>query len=230
MNDADLLRVREVVKALRRLRGRDVEDGRETLISKIKRWQHLAMPSIELEQVPFRSRWRELFGEMSRRILESWPDGDLNGVHHVGSSAIGSLRSKNMIDIAVVVAEPPPSAAHSECLERLGFENYGPGPGSPDVYWFWKLDHPEAVFVVHLCHVEDPWWQSALDFRDYLRAYPAEAARYEERKRYLAAEAARNPLAYSLGKIERMLELKHRARQWRDAVEGEKRDDVAGRV
>lgn len=226
MNDDDLIRVRQTVKALRRLRGRDLVDGRETLLEKIKRWQHLRMPSIALEQVGHRSSWSDLFDEIRRRIADVWPSGDLIDIQHVGSSAITALPSKNVIDIALIVAHPPASELQIETLRSLGFEGFGQGPGSPDVYWFWMVGHPEAVFVVHLCQVEDPWWQSAVDFRDYLRAHPAEAERYEERKRRLADVAEQGVLAYSLGKIEQMLELTERARRWRAGrgMDGEERD------
>lgn len=214
IDERGLERVRETVKALRRLRGEDRADGRETLLEKIRRWQHLEMPDLPLDQVAHRARWSDAFAELRGRLVEVWPERDLVDVQHIGSSAIPSLRSKNVVDLAIAVTSAPPRPQHLTALEACGFEPYGRAPGGPEVHWFWKLDDPDAAFVVHLCREGDPWWRSAIDFRDYLRAHPHEAQRYQDRKAELAA-ARRSSLAYSLGKIELLLELEERARRWR---------------
>lgn len=105
---------------------------------------------------------------------------------HVGSTSVPGLASKPTIDIAVGVANLAlPRRAWTE-MERLGY-HYGGDQGRPQ-HVFREGEAVPWQFLVHVVEHGGVMWRDYLRFRDYLRANPAEAARYANLKSSLLDE------------------------------------------
>ncbi len=210
-------RLAEVLQLVRQLKQLEhqTRDGRESIAEKLVRWQRLRAPDLPLTLREHDRNWSLLFTEEKQRLETERLDLGLIAIEHIGSTAIPPLAAKNIIDLAVVVkAVLPLNDEQIFALERLGYCDYGNSPGGPDVFWQWRVT-PTVAFAAHFCYLEDPWWEGAVAFRDYLRVHPAERMRYEARKRDLVKSAGQDFLRYSIGKIELVIELTQRARAWK---------------
>jgi len=150
---------------------------------------------------------RELLGpDLGRRI------------EHVGSTAVPGLAAKPVIDVLVEV----PSFERAErdaypALEQAGYACMWTTSASPGhlmcVKGYGLHGYVDGVQLVHLhlAPADHSLWER-LDFRDYLRAHPDEAARYQELKRELALRHHYDREAYTAGKSALIRELIERAR------------------
>jgi GrpB-like predicted nucleotidyltransferase (UPF0157 family) len=108
---------------------------------------------------------------------------------------------------------------HALRLSALGYESLGEF-GIPGRRYFRK-DSPAGVRThqLHAFAVGSPEIQRHLDFRNYLRAFPADAAAYAALKLDLARRCGSDTAAYSDGKTEFIREVERRAGVWREINE-----------
>ena len=140
---------------------------------------------------------------------------DARDIQHVGSTAIPSVRAKPIVDIAVGVNRMEDMRRHDEELAARGVV-------------FRSEDHPGQLLYVmgdfaadtrtHHIHVV-PWqgeeWKNYVAFRDYLNAFPEQAARYARLKEELSERYAHDRGAYTAGKGALIGELIAAACAWR---------------
>lgn len=132
---------------------------------------------------------------------------------HVGSTSVPGLAAKPIIDLQVSVATLEPSAAYVDRLESIGYL-FVPFATAPEYHFFGKpRERPRAVHL-HVCAVGSYEELRHLAVRDYLRADPAEAARYEAVKRESARRNPEDRVAYMAGKEAFVEELERRALEW----------------
>jgi len=127
--------------------------------------------------------WAELFEEERERIGGIF-DGQAVGIEHIGSTSVPGLCAKPVVDVLVGLRELGPTDEQIGEMDRLGYEYLGEH-GIPGRLFFRKSPRTHHVHVVE--HGGEHWLRH-LAFRDTLRSDPAEAARYDEFKRRLAAE------------------------------------------
>lgn len=213
-------RLQEALRISRTIREFEarVHDEREPIARKVRRWQRLRTPQLPdwaQELRPHDPAWDARFAREAGRIREAL-GSVVEDVQHIGSSSISHLPSKPMLDLAVAVRENPASPGLVEAFASAGYGHYGNSPCDHEADWYWKTDS-DCVVVVHLCHAENPWRSTAVNFRDYLRVHPEECELYERRKRELKAGEAGSLLEYSLGKLALFYEISARADDWRAA-------------
>ncbi len=151
--------------------------------------------------------WSVLFDQEAKSI-RAVLDHDLNPtIEHFGSTAIPEIAAKPIIDIMIIL---PLTATWERLISPLESLNY--------VYWA-ENPHPERMFFVkgmppyghgrtHHVHVRQPAdAKRELLFRDYLKAHPGAAKRYEMLKRSLAATYSTDREAYTKGKEEFIQEI-----------------------
>lgn len=156
--------------------------------------------------------WPEVFAGEAQAIRQALGDV-LIGVEHVGSTAIPGLAAKPVIDIAVSVASLTAAEAKIPALEALGYDCRGEN-GIPGRLFFRKgLREFRRTHHLHLVEAGHEQWAAMLAFRDYLRARPGDAQRYEALKRALAEQFRDNRAAYSKGKTEFVQAILEKARQ-----------------
>lgn len=216
-------RLQEALRISRMIRAFEVaiQDEREPIARKIRRWQRLRTPSLPdwaQELRPHDLAWDERFALEASRIRAALGPGSVHDTQHIGSSAIPHLCSKPVLDMVVVAPRDLPIV---EAFAGLGYEPYGNSPCDLEADWFWNMRGEDCLLVVHLCDPGNPWPQTAVNFRDYLRAHPGECEAYDRRKRELSAGEAGSLLEYSLGKLALFYDISGRADAWRSAAAGQ---------
>jgi GrpB-like predicted nucleotidyltransferase (UPF0157 family) len=168
--------------------------------------------AIHLE--PHNPNWAVQFAEERSRILEVLGECGRGGVvwavHHIGSTAIPDIHAKPVLDILVELYPAALEEKHIAALKELGYEYRGEA-GIPGRQFF--RTNPRTVHL-HAFLLDTPEVHHHLLFRDYLRAHPAEAGRYETLKLTLAKQFSHNREAYTNGKHDLIQQLLERAQKW----------------
>ena len=154
--------------------------------------------------VPYDPSWPARFAEERTtlaRVLAPWLAGP---IEHIGSTAVPGLLAKPIVDLMVGLPELSPS------IRLPDYEACGEA-GVPGRLYFRKRGNA-AAFNAQVVIKDGPLWRDALVFRDYLRAYPDEAARYAGAKRSAIESGANLLHAYSSRKAPLLLEILERAR------------------
>jgi GrpB-like predicted nucleotidyltransferase (UPF0157 family) len=136
-------------------------------------------------------------------------------LHHIGSTAIPGIVAKPVIDMLGIVPTLEGLDARTHRLTMLGYEALGEF-GIPGRRYFRK-NAPDGTRThqLHAFAAGSPEIQRHLDFRDYLRAFPAEAAAYAALKEGLAQRCGGDMGAYTEGKTEFIRAVERRASTWR---------------
>ncbi len=142
-----------------------------------------------------------------RRVLE--PLDREAEFDHIGSTSVPGLLAKPLLDLQVRMSRLPDPAELDPPLLEIGFRPHaGARADSPGVHrdsprgsqqvpedvWEKRLftaSDPDTV--LHVRRLDSPWGRHTVMFRDWLRAHPAEVARYAEVKQSLAREHADDP-------------------------------------
>jgi GrpB-like predicted nucleotidyltransferase (UPF0157 family) len=132
---------------------------------------------------------------------------------HVGSTAVPGLAAKPIVDLQVSVAALEPQAAYVEPLAAIGYL-FVPFPDSPEYHFFGKPPERPRTHHLHVCLAGSHEERRHLAVRDFLRADPGEAARYEAVKRESARLHPEDRLTYMEGKGAYVEELERRALEW----------------
>jgi GrpB-like predicted nucleotidyltransferase (UPF0157 family) len=212
----DLMRV---TRAIRDFNATVTNETREPIERKVRRWQHLRMPaqlSPEVQAVrPYNPAWPLLF-QAEKARLQTLLGTEVTAVEHIGSTSIPGMASKSILDLMVAVRDVPAALAP---LTAAGYEDFGVSPCDHEAVWLWNTAPPRPegelgyATIVHVCASDNPWIPTALNFRDYMRAFPAENTGYLELKQRLGAEG-RSLLEYSIVKLKLFYELSAKADAW----------------
>lgn len=207
----------EQVRLLHRLKKEIGNFGDEPMLKRLRRWHNVRSPNIRMVQIPYCKEWADAFTAEAREIAEVLGRCDVE-IHHFGSSSIPGMVSKPILDIAVAVPDGD-ALARSEverCLLSLGYTAWGESPIAEGTQWFWQIQSDGMQRVVHVCAIHDGWLAGALNFRDYLRAFPEKRAMYESAKQQLAVEQDTNIAIYTLRKTLLMYSIIVAANVWRE--------------
>lgn len=166
-----------------------------------------------VELVQYDSRWSRMFKQESRRIRKGL-DGEVIGIHHIGSTAIPGIKAKPIIDMLVVVRDILNSAQLEHAMTDIGYIAKGEA-GIPGRLFFIKGTEESRSHHVHMFQEGHPEIQRHLDFVAYLATHPEDAQRYSDMKETLAFRFPTDIDRYTEGKTELIRELDGRARLWR---------------
>ena len=169
---------------------------------------------------PYDPAWPQRYEEERRRIAaalgEMVEGGVLDGLEHIGSTSVPGLRAKPCIDIMARVHPLPLPQDKVDALVALGYEYLGEH-GFPGRHYFRRGPHDVHLHVVGF---ESDYWARHRLFRDYLRAHPEAARRYQALKLELAARFREDRAAYTEGKSELVEQLEREAFTWHVAATG----------
>jgi GrpB-like predicted nucleotidyltransferase (UPF0157 family)/RimJ/RimL family protein N-acetyltransferase len=159
-------------------------------------------------------RWREEFSRESTLVAGAMSDV-LIGIHHIGSTAIPSLRAKPIIDILAVVTDVALLDAKRQQMEAFGYEAMGEF-GIPGRRYFRKDDRNGArTHQIHAFRIGSPQIERHLAFRDFMRAHHDCAREYDALKRRLAELHSTDISAYTHGKDAFIKAIDAKAAAWR---------------
>lgn len=154
--------------------------------------------------------WPGLFRQLRDRVDDALA-GVAHETEHVGSTAVPGLDAKPIIDLDVVITDDAAMRAAVKALATAGWQHQGNlGIAGREAF----LPPADAIYH-HLYAVvagSQPH-RDHVDLRDFLRAHPAEAARYGTLKRRLATLLETDRSAYSDGKAEMIGDLLRQARR-----------------
>jgi GrpB-like predicted nucleotidyltransferase (UPF0157 family) len=154
--------------------------------------------------------WPSRFEEEQVLLEGAIGDWVVDGIHHVGSTAVPGLEAKPIVDILVGVRDLEESRACFEPLAQLG---YMYAPYLPEeMHWFCKPHPSRRTHHLHLVPADSRRYADELAFRDRLREDPRIAAEYLTLKRELAHRFAHDREAYTEGKSDFIRRVLDRAR------------------
>ena len=166
------------------------------------------MKSERVVVVDYDAAWPGRFEALRGRIWPALVDIALR-VEHVGSTAVPGLAAKPIIDMTVVVAQRSDVPAVIERMATLGYRHQGTlGIEDRDAFAHGP-DLPRHNLYV--CPEGTIGVVNQVTFRDYLRAQPEAARRYDALKRQLAVQFATDIDGYVRGKTAFVLEALSRA-------------------
>lgn len=160
----------------------------------------------EAEVYPHDPRWADAAGTERARLIELLAPWLVDGVEHVGSTAVPGLAAKPIIDLMASVRDL--DAVVDQASDRLLADGW--------CYVSPKLDHrpwrrffvkPDAAGQRRFAHLHviptgRKRWAKQIAFRDRLRRDEALARRYEVLKRTLAEQYGHDREAYTDAKAE----------------------------
>lgn len=158
--------------------------------------------------VAYNPEWPSRFEEEASRIRAALGEVAVR-IDHVGSTAVPGLAAKDIIDIQISVPRMDRDL-YEAALEGLGYTSVW-DQATDDHHFFGRpYTTLPRLFNVHVCPVGSEWERRHLAFRDYLRADPSAAQRYEDLKKELAPLYS-DSLAYANAKEQFIRDLEREA-------------------
>jgi len=158
-----------------------------------RRSRFLGLPEGRVFLSPYRGEWRRLYRSERARLRRDL-GRRFRDIEHVGSTAVPGLSAKPVLDLALTVKDLSKIGRLVKPLEKLGYEYKGEY-GLPGRHFF--VRGKPVTHHLHFVDVGSEHWRVWLLFRDYLRAHPEEARRYEKFKRAKARKYANDRAAYT---------------------------------
>lgn len=137
---------------------------------------------------PYNPKWPELFAE-DRKSIQAAIGPVCVKVIHIGSTAIPNICAKPVIDIMIGVHRLEDIDSHILVkLANLGYIYIKKYEDEIPYRRFFQKNNSAGVRThhIHLVEVQSDFWKEHLLFRDYLRAHPEDAKKYDQLKRVLA--------------------------------------------
>ena len=145
--------------------------------------------------VAYDPRWPGRY-QQAQEFFGSVLEDTIHSIHHIGSTSVPGLASKDRIDLQITLADPPSVAPFQEALRAAGLPEARPkrdhrpaGDTSPEADW-------EKLYLgginlgfamnVHVRFRGRRNQEYPLLFRDFLREHPDSAAAYADFKRKLS--------------------------------------------
>lgn len=166
-----------------------------------------------IDVVPYNPSWPHLYREEARKVTAALAT-EIIMIHHIGSTSIPGIKAKAVIDCLIEVRDIEQVNHYNQPLIALGYEPRGEN-GIPGRRYFSKKIGSTHTHHLHIFQVGNSEIERHLNFRDYLRAHPAEAQAYSQLKEGLARKFRQDSVAYTEGKSEFVQEIDRRAAAWR---------------
>ncbi|MBA3842244.1 MAG: GrpB family protein [Actinobacteria bacterium] len=152
--------------------------------------------------VPYDPAWIARFEEEQARLEEALAPWLIEGVHHIGSTAIPGLSAKPIIDMLAGVRDLAQARDACAPLRTLSYVDTPHRPGIAHHFSKPSARLSETTHGLHLTEPGSDLWRERLAFRDALRDHPALLSGYEQLKLRLAREHPGDLVAYTAGKRE----------------------------
>jgi GrpB-like predicted nucleotidyltransferase (UPF0157 family) len=164
-----------------------------------------------IEVVPHNVHWAEDYRYEADKIEQIFGE-EMVEIHHIGSTAIPGIYAKPTIDFLAGVKDIRRVDSFNVEMAKLGYQAWGEFSIPGRRYFIKGLI--QRTHQVHIFQSGDAQIARHLNFRDYMRAHPAEAKQYEALKIELARRFRYNIDGYSDGKDAFIQEMDRRAAEW----------------
>ena len=159
--------------------------------------------------------WSELFRQLGAQLRAAL-DGVALRIDHIGSTAVPGLAAKPIVDVQISVERLEPVEPFRSPLEAAGFV-YRAANTERTKRYFREAPGQRRTHV-HVRRAGSFSEQFALLFRDFLRADPAAALDYGQRKQALAAKWVHDRRGYLEAKLPITWDVLRRADQWAQRI------------
>lgn len=147
-----------------------------------------------------RDGWKDDYREMEAMLKKLLSDRFAPRIHHIGSTAIAGIWTKNIVDVLVEIPASENIDDAAEILQRNGFLIMSADKNRISLNrGYTKEGFADKVYHVHLRYAGD---NDELYFRDYLNEYPEAAKEYEKLKLSLWKKFEHNRDAYTDAKAD----------------------------
>lgn len=153
----------------------------------------------EVTLVPFEGKWTEAFVK-EQKLLETIIGDHVIDIQHIGSTAIGGIATKPVIDILVGVKQlEDVDRFDRKTLAKEKYYKLGQVAIEGKVVFakFPTLPDSRRTHYVHVVEHGEFWWKNHIGFRDALRGDRVLAEEYELLKKELAGKYPKNVRAYT---------------------------------
>lgn len=130
-------------------------------------------------------------------------------IEHIGSTSVGGLAAKPIIDLMAAAEDLAEVSAHDETLGLLGYQRHE--TGMPGRLFYRRNVNGRWAYHLHVVPADTWPTRNEVLLRDHLRAHPADAQRYADLKRELILRNEEST-DYTQAKTELIQELTDRAR------------------
>lgn len=155
-----------------------------------------------VELSPHDPAWRSIFLAERRRLLSAFP-AVFQDIQHIGSTAVGGLAAKPIVDLLAGVDSIETARRLGEPLCRIGYATSEAFNATlADRQWFMRWAAGRRTHHLHVVVHGSPAWRERIAFRDALREDPALADRYAALKQALAAAHRRDREGYTAAKTD----------------------------
>lgn len=172
------------------------------------------MANRTMDVVEYDRNWINLF-EIEKALLTNIFKDNIIRIEHFGSTSIPELSAKPIIDIMVFVYDINKVEYYNDEMKFYGYKARGEN-GMVGRRYFVKYKD-DLVNHTHHVHIyeenSNPFTDEALLFRDYLRINKDARLKYENTKKELSKKYYNEPLAYTDGKHDCVMEIMERARK-----------------
>jgi GrpB-like predicted nucleotidyltransferase (UPF0157 family) len=164
-------------------------------------------PAWAYERAEIRShdpRWAVRAEAERTRLTDLLAPWLVDGIEHIGSTAVPGLAAKPIVDLAASVTDLDTAAAGA--AERLAADGWSYVPPTLDGRpWRRFYVKPDATGQrreahLHLIQAGHERWTDQIRFRDALRSDSNRAQQYEDLKRQLSQDSGHDREAYTEGK------------------------------
>ena len=135
-------------------------------------------------------------------------------IQHVGSTSIGNIKAKPIIDIAVAVRDMGEVMKLVPALEQSGFMYRQHGIEEDMLFVCGDLNTDIRTHHIHVVKSGSKEWHNYINFRNYLNAKPEVAKEYEALKLRLMSEYKTDRQAYTEAKAEFITHILRKAQVW----------------
>lgn len=166
---------------------------------------------------PWTPEWAKRY-EVAEAELKQLLDGNLIGIHHIGSTSVPAIGyAKPIIDILIEVRDlGAVDQLYNERMASAGFQPRGEN-GIVGRRYFTK-GGDRRTHHIHLFEVGDENIRTHLDFKAYLNEHPDDARSYGELKLKLAEQFSDNVHLYQEGKQQFVRQIAQKAALWAEAA------------
>ncbi len=167
--------------------------------------------------VPHREEWTAQFDIEAEKLKTIFGDQVIN-IHHIGSTAIGGIVAKPIIDILIEVKDIQAVNQHNSAMKELGYIPKGEY-GIPGRRFFIKGSEINRTHHVHIFENGDSQVSRHINFRDYLNLHPDVARAYSKLKQELAEKYPHDIESYMEGKSKFIEEVEMKIVIWKKFIE-----------
>ena len=168
-----------------------------------------------MDVVEYDKNWGTLF-EIEKKLLADVFKNNIIKIEHFGSTSIPGLSAKPIIDIMVFVHDINEVEQHNDEMKRLGYTAKGENGMTGRRYFVkHKADTVNHSHHVHIYQENgNPFIDEAFLFRDYLRVNKGAREKYDTVKKELSKQFYYEPLAYTDGKHDCVMEILEEAKRY----------------